>query len=88
MKVNIIEDEQKSLVIEFEDADRSIAELIREKLQEKSDVDFAAVTKTHFEVGKPRLIVKSSKNAKKLVLEAIEEIKEELKEFKSQLPKK
>ena len=88
MKLEIIEDEPKSLIIEFEDAERSIAELIREKLQEKPDVEFAAVTKTHFEVGKPRLIVKSTKNSKKLVLDAIEEIKEDLKEFKAQLPKK
>jgi DNA-directed RNA polymerase subunit L len=88
MKLKIIEDEPKSLIIEFEDAERSIAELIREKLQENPDVEFAAVTKTHFEVGKPRLIVKSTKNSKKLVLDAIEEIKEDLKEFKAQLPKK
>ncbi len=88
MKLNIIEDEPKSLIIEFEGTDRGVAEIIKEKLQNKNGVDFAAVTKTHFEVGNPRLIVKSEKNPKKLVLDAIEEIKEDLKEFKSQLPKK
>ncbi|MFP3215370.1 MAG: hypothetical protein RXR32_02380 [Candidatus Micrarchaeota archaeon] len=88
MKLNIIEDEPKSLIVEFEDTDRGIAELIRGKLQDKADVDFVAVTKTHFEVGKPRLIVKSNKNPKKLVIDAIEEIREELKDFKAQLPKK
>ena len=32
MKVNIIEDEAKSFVVEFEGVDRGIAELIKEKL--------------------------------------------------------
>jgi len=88
MKLNIIEDEPKSLIVEFEDTDRGVAELIKGKLQDKADVEFVAVTKTHLEVGKPRLIVKSNKNPKKLVIDAIEEIRDELKDFKAQLPKK
>jgi len=88
MKLNILEDETKSIILEFDGSDRAVAELIKEKLQNNKDVEFASVSKTHFETGKPRLIVKSDKNAKKLILDAVEEIREDLKAFKSQLPKK
>ncbi|MGC8710307.1 MAG: RpoL/Rpb11 RNA polymerase subunit family protein [Candidatus Micrarchaeia archaeon] len=88
MKLNLLEDEPKSVIIEFDGSDRAIAELIKEKLQNNKGVEFASVSKAHFETGKPRLIVKSDKNAKKLILDAVEEIKEDLKSLKSQLPKK
>ena len=88
MKLNIIEDEPKSLVVELIDADRGIAEMIKDKLLGNKDVDFVTVMKEHPEVGKPKLIVKSSKNAKALVLKALEVLDEEIKEMASQLPKK
>ncbi len=88
IKVNIIEDESKSFVAELIGADRSVAELIKEKLGENKDVEFSSVEKDHPETGDPRLIVKSSKNAKGLALKAIEAAEEELKEIAGEIPKK
>ena len=88
IKVNIIEDESKSFVAELVGADRSIAELIKEKLSGSKDVEFSSVEKDHPETGSPRLIVKSSKNAKGLVLKAIDSLEDELKEIAAEIPKK
>ena len=88
MKLNLIEDEKDSIIIEFEGVDRGIPDLIKGKLLENKDVNFASVVKEHFEVSKPRLVVKSDKNAKSLVLKAIEDLEDELKELQSQVPKK
>ncbi|MDE1823893.1 MAG: hypothetical protein KGI00_01110 [Candidatus Micrarchaeota archaeon] len=88
MKLNFIEDEAKSLTIEFEGFDRGIPDLIKDRLLESKDVDFAGVVKEHPELGNPRLVVKAEKNARHLVLKAIEEVQEEFKELASQVPKK
>ena len=88
MKINIIEDEPKSLVLEFEGMDRAFAELIKYELQQNKDVEFASATKEHPELGWPRLIVKASKSAKAQVLKAIDDAQEEMKELKAQIPKK
>ncbi len=87
MKLNVIEDETKSMIIELIDADRGIADLIRDKLAEKSDIEFVSVVKTHPDVGQPRLVVKSSKNARASILKALDEVSEEIDEFAKQLPK-
>ncbi len=44
--------------------------------------------KDHPEQTMVRLVVKSTKNAKGLVLKAIEELQEEVKELSAQIPKK
>ena len=88
IKVNVIEDESKSFVAELVGADRSLAELIKEKLSGNKDVEFSSVEKDHPETGDPRLIVKSSKNAKGLVAKAVEELEEELKALEKEIPKK
>lgn len=88
MKLTLIKDEQKDLEIEFEDVDRGIPDLIKGKLLDSKDVEFAGVVKEHFEVSKPRLVVKSTKNARTLVLKALEELQDEFKELASQVPKK
>ncbi len=86
MELKIIEDEPKSVVLEFVEADRGIAELIKDKLISNKDVSFAGVMKEHPEIGMPRLVVKADK-ARALVLKAVEEVQEEIKEFSSQMPK-
>ncbi|MEM3839484.1 MAG: RpoL/Rpb11 RNA polymerase subunit family protein [Candidatus Micrarchaeaceae archaeon] len=88
MKLNLIEDKKDSLIIEFEGVDRAIPELVKGKLLDNKDVNFVSVIKEHFEVSKPRLVVKSEKNAKSLVLKAVEELEEELEDLQSQIPKK
>ncbi len=88
MHIKIIEDETKSFVAEFDGVDRSIVDLIREKVLASSGVEFASVEKTHPEIGGPRLVVKSTKSARAVVLKAIEELQDEVKELATQIPKK
>lgn len=88
MKIKIVEDETKSLVIEFEGYDRAVPELLKNRLMENKDVEFVSATKEHPELGWPRLMVKSSKNAKTQVLKAIEEVEDEMKELAAAIPKK
>ena len=88
IKVNVIEDEGKSFIAELVGADRSLADLIKEKLSENKDVEFSSVEKDHPETGDPRLVVKASKNPKGLVLKAIESLEDEIKDLEGEIPKK
>jgi len=88
MPVNISEEGAKSVVLEFDGVDQSIPELIKAKLLEMPDVEFASVERGHFEIGKPRLVVKSSKNAKSAVIKVLEELEEEVKELQNGISKK
>ena len=88
MQVKIIEDETKIFIAEFEGVERSVVELIREKVADSAGVEFASVEKDHPEIGNPRLVVKSTKSAKAIVIKAIEELQEEVKELSTQMPKK
>ncbi len=88
MKINVTEDDKKGLIVEFDGADRSIADLIKSKLDKEKEVDFVTVMKEHPEVGKPKLIIKSSKNPRTLISKAIGELQDELDEFEKMLPKK
>jgi DNA-directed RNA polymerase subunit L len=88
MHIKIIEDETKSFIAEFSGVDRSVVDLIRERLLNSAGVEFASVEKTHPEIGSPRLVVKSTRNARSIVLKAVEELQEEVKELASQMPKK
>lgn len=88
MKINILEDESKSMVVEFEEVDRGIPELIKEKIAEGKDVEFVGVVKEHPEAKGIRLIVRSEKNAKGLIVKAVEGLQEDLKDLASQIPKK
>ncbi|MGC8676298.1 MAG: RpoL/Rpb11 RNA polymerase subunit family protein [Candidatus Micrarchaeia archaeon] len=88
MPISIIEDTPKSLVIEFEGIDRSVAELIASKLSESGAVEFAGVEKEHPETGKPRLVVKAEKSPRSLVEKAVEQAEKEIEELKQQMGKK
>ena len=88
MKINITEDDSKGFIVEFDGADRSIADLIKNKLSDKKEVKFVTVVKDHPEVANPKLVVKAGKNPKALIEKAIDEIQGELKEFEGMLPKK
>ncbi len=89
MKLNFVEDETKSVVIEFVDADRSLPEMIKSKLIDNKDVEFVGVVKEHPEIARPKLILKSSKkNARTLIIKAVEELQDDVKELAAALPKK
>lgn len=88
MELNFVEDSAKSLVVEFVDSDRSMAEMIKSKLIENKDVEFVGAVKEHPEISRVKLIVKSEKNARNLVAKAIEELQDDIKDLSSSLPKK
>jgi DNA-directed RNA polymerase subunit L len=88
MKLNFVEDEAKSLIVEFEDVDRSVPEIIKSKLIDNKDVEFVGVAKEHPDIAKSKLVVKSSKNARSIVLKAVEDLQDDIKEISSKLPKK
>ncbi|MDE1834316.1 MAG: hypothetical protein KGH64_03180 [Candidatus Micrarchaeota archaeon] len=88
MKLNFVEDETKSLIVEFVDIDRGIPEMIKSKLQDNKDVEFVGVVKERPEINTTKLIIKSSKSARSLVLKSIEELQDDLKELSSKVPKK
>jgi DNA-directed RNA polymerase subunit L len=88
MKLNFLEDDPKSIVVEFVDADRSVPEMIKSKLIDNKDVEFVGVVKEHPDIPRPKLIVKSTKNARTLVLKAVEELQDDIKDLSSSLPKK
>jgi DNA-directed RNA polymerase subunit L len=88
MKLNFVEDEAKSLIIEFVDVDRSLPEMIKSKMLDDKDVEFVGVVKERPDINTPKLIVKSNKNARSLVLKAVEELQDDIKDLASHLPKK
>jgi len=88
MKLNFVEDEPKSVIVEFVDMDRSIPEMIKSKLIDNKDVEFVGVVKEHPEIERPKLIVKAEKNARTIVIKAVEELEDDMKALAASLPKK
>lgn len=82
MKINVLENESELIKIEIED-DLTLVNLLNENLWKQKGLDFAAYKKDHPYLSNPVLMVKS-KNPKKSVVEAAEQIIEDVKEFKKQ----
>jgi DNA-directed RNA polymerase subunit L len=88
MKMNIIKEESNHLEIEFETKDYTIPDLIASQLRNSPDVEFAGVSKDHPDVGKPVLIIKTSKKkAKDALIKALDELDEALDDLKKSMPK-
>ena len=88
MKVNLVKDEDKELVLEFETSEFTIPDLIADELLEDPNVEFAGASKDHPETGKPVLVIRSKKSPKSCLVAAIGRIDENLAGLKSQLSKK
>jgi len=89
MDVKIISNEKNALEFEMVGMDTAIPQLLVTKLNADKGVEFAGFKKEHPVVGNPKIVVRTKKkDAMDVVLEKIEEIKEEVetfkKEFKSQ----
>jgi DNA-directed RNA polymerase subunit L len=88
MKVNVIKNESKELVLEFETSDFSIPDLIAGELLKNEDVEFAGVAKDHPETGKPTLNIKTGKRKAQDTLEkALDDLDGEFEDLKAQLSK-
>jgi len=88
MKIKVIKDETKELMIEFDTKDLTIPDLIAAELLDEDDTEFAGVTKDHPETGNVVLVLKSKKNAKSELIKAIERISEKYEELKLSSKKK
>ncbi len=89
MKINVIKDETNELVIEFETTDLTVPDLIAAQLLENDDVEFAGAAKDHPEVGKPKLVIKTSKKkAKDALIKALDQIEENITTLKAGVSKK
>ncbi len=82
MKLNLIKDEDKELIIEFDTSDFTIPDLIADELLEDSNIEFAGVSKDHPETGKPILVIKGKKSPKSSLMAAIDRLDKELGELK------
>lgn len=85
MKIKVLKDETKELMIEFETKDLTIPDLIASELINEDDTEFAGVSKDHPETGNAVLVLKSKKTAKTELLKAIGRLDENFAELKSQL---
>ncbi len=88
MEVNILNHEKTSLEFELIGVEHTIPELLTNKLSANAAVEFVSYKVEHPLVGKPKIIVKTkSKDALEVTLSAIEDIKEEIAEFKKAFKK-
>lgn len=85
MEVKILVKEKNVLELEFGGGDQSLAQMLAEKLNADSSVEFAAYKVDHPLVALPRLVVRTKKgDPSKLVLEKLKEIKSEVADFRKQ----
>jgi DNA-directed RNA polymerase subunit L len=85
MEVKVLLNEKNVLELELVGSDQSLSQLISERLNQDKDVEFASFKVEHPLLGSPKLYVRTKKgDASKLVLEKIEEIKNELADFRKQ----
>ncbi len=83
MAVKIITNEKNVLEIELEGMDQALAQLLAEKLNADSSVEFAAFKVDHPLISKPHVYVRVKKgDPAKLVLVKLDEIRNELSEFR------
>jgi DNA-directed RNA polymerase subunit L len=80
MKIEILENEGDKIKIEIHDS-VTLVNLLNEMVWKQKGVDFSAYSQKHPYLSKPVLVVKG-KNPKKIVLEATEQIIEDVKELK------
>ncbi len=87
MKINIIEEVNNEIKVEFEDDDiHTLPNLIVNEVLKDNSVEFAGYNVPHPLEKKAIIIIKTKrKDPKKVVFEAIERLKEEVKKFESAL---
>lgn len=88
MKLKVLKDEGKELIVEFDTKDFTIPDLISGELLAEENVEFAGVSKDHPETGKVVLVVKSKRSPKSELLKAIGRLDDSFAELKTQLSKK
>jgi len=86
MNLDVKKLEKNYLEISLVGEDVSIADALREILIENKDVEFASSKIDHPQVGHPTIILRTkSKDALELLIEAVEQLKTSVEEFRDSL---
>ena len=86
MKLEFLKDEKDEVKVKLVGEDKAVCGLIVETLSKEKEVEFAGCTDDHPTIGNPVITVKG-KNAKKQLVDAIEQVRKELKELQKQVDK-
>jgi DNA-directed RNA polymerase subunit L len=85
MDVKVLVNEKNVIELDLGSADQSLAQLLVEKLNEDKDVDFASYKVEHPIMANPKIYLRTKKGEPgKLLLEKLDEIKNEVSDFKKQ----
>lgn len=88
MEVKILNYEKNVLEFEIDGVEYTIPELLTGKLSANESVEFVSYKVEHPLIGRPRIIVKTkNKNALDVTLDALDEIKKDIAEFKKAFQK-
>jgi DNA-directed RNA polymerase subunit L len=88
MQLNVRESEAKRAIIELVGADHTVLLLVRDQLEKDSDVKLVTFAVDHPLVGTPKLVVETTrKKPQTVILDAIAQLKDELREVEAQLEK-
>lgn len=88
MKLNVVSNEKNHLEFYIEGERHTLPNFLKEKVSGETGVDFCAYRLDHPLDKKARFIVKTDgKSPKKVIEDAIKNIKEELGEFKKEVDK-
>ncbi len=79
-ELNVIKNEKDTLEIEIINGEEGLGELISLYLNEQKDVEFGAYKKEHPLDKKIKIIIKSKKDPKKILLSVLDRIKGEIEE--------
>jgi len=85
MEITLVKNEDNLYEIEFKDVDVSVVNLIKDRLVNRGDVEFAASIREHITVSPPKLVLRTKKNPKTLIREAIKSIMKDLNKIEKKL---
>lgn len=88
MEANVLRKEKTEIEFEIAGEDTTLPELLVHKLNQFSEVEFAAYKMEHPLIPKPRIFVRVKKgDPVKAIEKAVEELKTEIAEFRAQVSK-
>lgn len=86
MKLEFIKDEKDEVKVKLVGEDKALCSLVVEKLVEIKEIEFAGCVDDHALLGNPVITVKG-KGARKNFVEAVDEVKKDLKELEKHVEK-
>ncbi len=88
MEVHIVSEDKELLEVEIKDENHTLCNLIRDELWNSEDTSFASYNLRHPSISNPIIALKTKKGKpRKVMLDAVESLKNKTKEVKSLLIK-